>query len=477
MDIRTTYLIMAVVFFAASLGVYYASKPQKDRELVLWCVGWIFVGLGFLLVALRGSIPYVVSLYFAHLFLGASYVLRTVSIKAELCSDKHSFHRALQFHGAFGLLYFIVYCALVLTEAPEHIRLMYVYLAHIVMFGELAWIGLRIRRELNIQGALLVAAMGLLMGIGCAIHVVMNVLWPENMTVFSSSADKLTFLMLLLVGFIFGNYGFVQIRLEKSWRKNQIVNEELSSAQTINQQLERVLREKNELLRSISLTTTAANGGVMMSALAHELSQPLNSMRLNVDYLKRHMQGTNEKNATAQAISDVLIDTERLVEIVAKIRQMFQRNRQTFDRIDPNTPLEAALRELHDELIAAKVHVSTSLQRDLWIWGEPTQLTMLFINLLRNAKEALLDLPVDRHIGIGCTAEQGQVRLTITDNGRGVPQDRHASLFDLYTTSKESGLGVGLWICRMVAEHHRGSIQYSNAPGGGAQFTVSLPAL
>ncbi len=99
MDIRTTYLIMAVVFFAASLGVYYASKPQKDRELVLWCVGWIFVGLGFLLVALRGSIPYVVSLYFAHLFLGASYVLRTVSIKAELCSDKPPFIEHFDFTG------------------------------------------------------------------------------------------------------------------------------------------------------------------------------------------------------------------------------------------------------------------------------------------------------------------------------------------------------------------------------------------
>lgn len=477
MDVRTTYLIMAVVFLAAPLGVYTTSRSHRDRELVLWCVGWILVGIGLLLVALRGLIPGFVSLILAHALFSLSYVFRTLSIKAELCTHPAEFRRTIGVHAGLAVLYFIVYTALVINNAHEHLRLMFVYGAHILMFGELFFIGLRVRREKKIDGALLVAAMGLLMGAGFVVRVMINILRPENIDLFTPSTDQIIFLMLLLVGFIAGNYGFAQIRLEKAWRKNQQIREELSSAQSINQKLERVLQEKNRLLRTISLTSAATNGGVMMSALAHEISQPLNSMRLNVDYLKRQFQDRNDRDPSAQALSDMLIDTDRLVEIVAKIRQMFQRDRQSFDRIDPNQSIELALQGLAPELRAAEIEIQTELQKDLWLWGEATQLQMLFVNLLRNAKEALNTVSGRRRVTVRSELREGFVVFSILDNGPGVPDGRKATLFDLYHSSKESGLGVGLWICRMVAEHHRGSLHYSDAPHRGAQFTVTLPVL
>jgi signal transduction histidine kinase len=173
----------------------------------------------------------------------------------------------------------------------------------------------------------------------------------------------------------------------------------------------------------------------------------------------------------------MLIDTDRLVEIVAKIRQMFQRDRQSFDRIDPTQSIELALQGLAPELRAAEIEIQTELQKDLWLWGEATQLQMLFVNLLRNAKEALNTVSGRRRVTVRSELREGFVVFSILDNGPGVPDGRKATLFDLYHSSKESGLGVGLWICRMVAEHHRGSIHYSDAPHRGAQFTVTLPVL
>ena len=71
MDIRTIYLLLAVVFISAPLGVYYASRGSRDRELMLWIIGWLLVGTGALFVGLRDTIPDILSFSAAHSCLAA----------------------------------------------------------------------------------------------------------------------------------------------------------------------------------------------------------------------------------------------------------------------------------------------------------------------------------------------------------------------------------------------------------------------
>lgn len=476
MDIRTIYLLLAVVFISAPLGVYYASRGSRDRELMLWIIGWLLVGTGALFVGLRDTIPDILSFSAAHACLAAGYVCRTMAIKGELLPDPLRFRQALMFHSAIALIYWLVFNAFFLGGISETHRLIFVHTWHVLIFAELFVISRRVHTTLMLNGALLVAAMSAMIMVGFVVRTVAHTTGIGAQGVLSPSADQITFLLLLIVGFIIGNYGFVQIRLEKLWRRNEKIGEELSSTQAINRQLQEVLREKNDLLRTMSLTTSTADGGVMMSSLAHELSQPLNSMRLNVDYLKKQLHKTVELGPARSALADVITDTERLVEIVAKIRLLFQKDRQQFDRINLREVVTTVIDANTPAIAQAGIRLDHSADGDLWAWAERMQLQMLLSNLIKNAVEALSDRPGDRHLRIHSAATENTRIITVSDNGPGIPAHRRATLFDLYTTSKDSGFGVGLWICRMVAEHHKGSIAYADAPHGGAAFTLTLPA-
>ena len=477
MDIRTMYLITAVVFIAAPLGVYYTTRGLRDRGLSLWCVGWILVGAGVLLIAQRGAIPDFISYLVAHAFLAAGYVCRTLSIREELFAGPEDYRSALRINTAFGLLYFCLYTAIHIIGFEEYIRLLFVYCAHILMFTEFFVVSLRIRGRLKKDGALLLAAMAVLMTLGFLLRTAVHVLWPQKLALFTQSIDQVIFLLLLLVGFIIGNYGFVQIRLEKMWLKNRLIDKQLFDVQTMNEKLENVLQEKNKLLRSLSLTSMASSGGGMMSALVHELSQPLNSMWLNVGYLKRQLHSTITHPTTRTALTDMLVDTERLVELVRKVRLMFQPSPRPFERVNLCLVIQQALDSLSKEIDLHRIQVQVDLPESLWIEGEAAQLHMLVLNLVKNAVEALarnVDAP---KISISAVFLENTISLSVIDNGPGIPAGQVAGLFDLYQTSKSLGMGVGLWIARAVAEHHQGAIAYADAPGGGACFTVSLPAL
>ncbi len=476
MDIRTIYLILAVVFIAAPLGVYYTSRENQDRKLMLWIGGWLLLGVGALFIGLRHTIPNILSFSVAHACFAGGYVCRTMAIKTELLTTPADFQKALKFHSTAAFLYWLIFNVMILGDVSDRLRLIFVHCCHILMFVELFWISRRVHTTFRLNGALLVAAMSAMILVGFVVRAAAHLLGIGAQDPLVASADQIAFFILLIVGFIFGNYGFVQIRLEKLWRKNRQMGEELTGAQTINRQLQEVLREKNDLLRAMSLTTGTANGGVMMSSLAHELSQPLNSMRLNVDYLKKQLHKTVELGPARSALADVITDTERLVEIVAKIRLLFQKDRQEFDRVNLREVVTAVIDANAPAMEQANIRLDHLADGDLWVWGERMQLQMLLSNLIKNAIEALSDRPDNRMLHIHGTATGDARIITIRDNGPGVPAHRRSTLFDLYTTSKDSGFGVGLWICRMVAEHHKGSIAYANAPYGGAAFTLTLPA-
>lgn len=476
MDIRTIYLLLAAVFISAPLGVYYTSRDNRDRELMLWIVSWLLMGAGALFIGLRDTIPDILSFSAAHACLAVGYVCRTMAIKGELLTDPSEFRKAVIFHSTIALIYWLIFNTLLLGGVSDTHRLIFVYTCHLLIFTELFVISRRVYTTLMLNGAILIAAMSAMIIVGFAVRNVAHIMGIGGQDALSPGADHVVFLLLLIVGFIIGNYGFVQIRLEKLWRRNKQIGKELTGAQTINRQLQEVLREKNDLLRTMSLTTGTADGGVMMSSLAHELSQPLNSMRLNVDYLKKQLHKTVELGPARSALADVITDTERLVEIVAKIRLLFQKDRQEFDRVNLREVVTTVIDANAPAMEQANIRLDHVADGDLWVWGERMQLQMLLSNLVKNAIEALSDRPDDRMLHIHGAATGDTRIITVRDNGPGIPSHRQSTLFDLYTTSKDSGFGVGLWICRMVAEHHKGSIAYADAPYGGAAFTLTLPA-
>jgi signal transduction histidine kinase len=107
------------------------------------------------------------------------------------------------------------------------------------------------------------------------------------------------------------------------------------------------------------------------------------------------------------------------------------------------------------------------------IHGDPGQLRQVFVNLIENAVFAAS--PAGAVTVRGRTAD-GAVELDVEDSGPGVDAATRSRLFEPLITTKDHGVGLGLALVKRIAERHGGSVGYSDRPGGGARFTVRLPA-
>jgi signal transduction histidine kinase len=105
--------------------------------------------------------------------------------------------------------------------------------------------------------------------------------------------------------------------------------------------------------------------------------------------------------------------------------------------------------------------------------GDPVQLRQVFVNLLENAVFAAS--PAGEVGVVGRRAEDA-VEIAVEDSGPGVDAATRRRLFEPLITTKERGIGLGLALVKRIAERHGGSVGYSDRPGGGARFTIRLPA-
>jgi signal transduction histidine kinase len=113
-----------------------------------------------------------------------------------------------------------------------------------------------------------------------------------------------------------------------------------------------------------------------------------------------------------------------------------------------------------------------------YVQGDPHQLMQIFLNLILNAEQAIREGRDRGTLRIRLGTSGQSVWASFLDDGPGIPPDILASIFDPFYTTKRPGrgTGLGLSICKSVLKEHNGTVEAANAPGGGAVFTISLPA-
>jgi len=105
---------------------------------------------------------------------------------------------------------------------------------------------------------------------------------------------------------------------------------------------------------------------------------------------------------------------------------------------------------------------------------DPSQLRQLLFNLVQNAVAALAEVEAGRVVLSGRVVGSS-VEIEVRDNGAGIPEDALTKIFEPLFTARRGGVGLGLALCRRIAEKHHGVLEASNAPGGGARFVLRLP--
>jgi signal transduction histidine kinase len=146
-----------------------------------------------------------------------------------------------------------------------------------------------------------------------------------------------------------------------------------------------------------------------------------------------------------------------------------------FAPLDLNATVEHAIRLVEPELQHANIQLKKRYAVNLpSVLGNRSQLQQVLLNLVFNAKDAM---PEGGSLTLGTETKDGQVLLSCSDTGLGIPHQQLNLVFDPFFTTKEvgKGVGLGLYVCQRIVQEHRGRIEVESTVGRGTTFTVSLP--
>lgn len=220
--------------------------------------------------------------------------------------------------------------------------------------------------------------------------------------------------------------------------------------------------------------------GQLSAALAHEINQPLAAIQANADAGARLATRSPPDLPEIGAIfSDISGDVGRAAAIITNLRRLIVKGETAFTDLDLNDIVTATLSLARNELTSrgAQLRVTLAPER-LSLHGNGPQLQQIVLNLAFNAAEAMADLPEDARIIRVTTARlpDGSLTLAVADAGPGIPPDRREDVFRPFVTTKSTGLGVGLAICRNIAEAHGGTLAVTDPDTGrGARLLLTLP--
>jgi signal transduction histidine kinase len=220
--------------------------------------------------------------------------------------------------------------------------------------------------------------------------------------------------------------------------------------------------------------------GQLAASIAHEVNQPIAATVTNAHAALRWLGGQPpDLEEVRQALDDVIKDGNRAGDVIGRIRALIKNVPPRLDRLDINEAILEVIEVTRSELLRNGVSLQTELAKDLpLIRGDRIQLQQIVLNLIMNAVEAMSDASKGSRDLLISTAEDvsNGVLVAVRDSGPGLNPDSLKRLFDPFYTTKPSGMGMGLSICRSIIEAHGGRIWAAANVAQGASFHFSLPA-
>jgi signal transduction histidine kinase len=265
--------------------------------------------------------------------------------------------------------------------------------------------------------------------------------------------------------------------LEKQIKKeNQIVNA-LNITKEENQKIIQLLKEKERLIYGLMKANKTAATGALSASIAHELNQPLGASNLNIQFLKMKLKkGLLNPELGKEILDSLEEDNKRAATIVKSLRSIFTEGETNAQEVQLRDSISKVLDIVKPELKSKNIQIQLRVDDDLLIRVNSSEIEQVILNLVNNAAQALANSgALQRCIAIEAIKSGNTLQFCVSDNGAGVPEDFKSQLFGLLTTTKQNGMGLGLWLCKHIITRYGGSIHYEEAVGGGAKFIVELP--
>lgn len=476
-DVRTLYLVVALVQFILPIGVLLSLAGRQNSEIYWWCGLGALSGIGSILLGLRGHIPTYLSILLAQSILivvvaGHNFIL-------------------LRWLNKLNRRYIMGYITLIITDVAmlsihliwqlsDYSRILCAFLAAIFFLLHRLLLGLElIKKDYTAAGRMIQINASLII-LSISIRLFDVSYKVDSINIFKDSSSALIALILLLIGLLLFHFAYIQMILTKatgdliSFHKE--MNKTLGKAQVLEEKIIRREKQFKQLSSNAGINGFAAFSG----AIAHELAQPLAAMLLNIDRMIRHLTKTNAEPALLADLHRIKLDNARAIDIIKSIRLLL---------LDDAPWLEAPLQI--DQLVRDAVYVSKKdlltnnilfTQNDhlgsVQIPGHDGLLLQVITNLINNAINATSGV-AKPHINLSTIGNNDYVFLVLSDNGCGINASDSEAVFMPFKSISERGrglgLGLGLSIIQTIIKKHNGDIGYLENAEAGVTFIVGLP--
>jgi signal transduction histidine kinase len=227
------------------------------------------------------------------------------------------------------------------------------------------------------------------------------------------------------------------------------------------------LSERDDQLRR---TERLVAMGRLAAHVTHEVRNPLNSIRLNVEMLQEDVADALPE--ARHMLESVVREVDHLTEITEQYLRLVRLPEPKLERVDLANMLREVALFLAPEMERANVALRLALEPVAPVPIDEGQLRQALFNLCRNAREAM---PEGGALHIALRETEAGVSLSIRDQGTGIPEAEREKIFDLFYTTKQHGTGLGLALTQQIIVAHRGRIACSPAEPTGTTFEIRLP--
>jgi C4-dicarboxylate-specific signal transduction histidine kinase len=219
--------------------------------------------------------------------------------------------------------------------------------------------------------------------------------------------------------------------------------------------------------------------GQLTASIAHEVNQPIGALVTNAHAGLRLLKAQPpDLDQVSQALDDIIKDGRRVSDVIDRIRALVKRRPPRREPLDINDVITETVALTRGEMLKNHIALETQLASHLpQVGGDHVQIQQVIMNLVMNAVEAMSTVDeAARWLHLGTAAEpDNSVAVNIRDSGPLLQPECIERFFEAFYSTKSSGMGIGLSICRSIVEAHDGTIWVTANRDHGVTFHVSLP--
>ena len=236
-------------------------------------------------------------------------------------------------------------------------------------------------------------------------------------------------------------------------------------------------RESRQHLLEVAKMDRAMTASAMSASIAHELNQPLGAILNNAEAAEMLLcANLPDLDQLKEILADIRRDDSRAAEIIKRLRALLKHGDLEAKEIDLAEVVNDTIRLIEHQAVEQGVVLTVrSVPDNLWVRADRVHIQQVILNVAINAIDAMQSFPPSaRKLELYVNRCNGDVTVSMKDTGPGIQEDKLATIFEPFVTTKKQGTGIGLSIARTIINTYGGKIWAENEAGGGAIFHFTL---